>query len=152
MVKQNETQKEFLDEIINALNEYNETIKAVATPTSSLPETLIERVDTVIKAKFPNLLQANFAEDLAALRSHYIAQDMIDGRVNLLQPVDVMTFLKEDKANIFTPKIMTEISDEALENLLKSNSRNYAISLSEAQRYEISARRLLIKGKDDSFY
>ena len=152
MVKPNETQKEFLDEIINDLNEYNETIKAVATPTSSLPETLIERVDTVIKAKFPNLLQANFAEDLAALRSHYIAQDMIDGRVNLLQPADVMTFLKKDKANIFTPKIMTEISDEALENLLKSGSRSYATPFSEAQEYEISARRLLIKGKEDSFY
>ena len=129
-MKPNENQKEFLDEIINDLNEYNETIKAVATPTSSLPETLIERVDTVIKAKFPNLLQANFAEDLAALRSHYIAQDMIDGRVNLLQPADVMTFLKKDKANIFTPKIMTEISDEALENLLKSNSRSYATPFS----------------------
>ena len=152
MVKPNENQKEFLDEIINDLNEYNKTIKTVATPSPSLPETLIERVDTVVKAKFPNLLQADFAKELAALRSHYIAQDMIDGRVNLLQPADVMTFLKEDKANIFTPKIMTEISDEALENLLKSNSRNYAISLSEAQEYEISARRLLIKGKDDGFY
>ena len=152
MVKPNENQKEFLDEIINDLNEYNKTIKTVATPSPSLPETLIERVDTVVKAKFPNLLQADFAKELAALRSHYIAQDMIDGRVNLLQPADVMTFLKEDKANIFTPKIMTEISDEALENLLKSNSRNYAISLSEAQEYEISARRLLIKGRDDGFY
>ena len=152
MVKPDENQKEFLDEIINDLNEYNKTIKTVATPTSNLPETLIERVDTVIRAKLPNLLQAEFSEYLATLRSHYIAQDMIDGRVNLLQPADVMTFLKKDKANIFTPKIMTEISDEALENLLKSNSRSYATPFSEAQRYEISARRLLIKGKDDSFY
>lgn len=152
MVKPNGNQKKILDEIINDLNEYNKTIKTVATPTSNLPETLIERVDTVVKAKFPNLLQADFSEYLATLRSHYIAQDMIDGRVNLLQPADVMTFLKEDKANIFTPKIMTEISDEALENLLKSGSRSYATPFSEAQEYEISARRLLIKGKDDSFY
>ncbi len=141
------TIKESLDKIIHNKNLYNETVKTILKPEDTMPEALTERVDTVLRAEDSHLLKPDCSKELAELRSIYIAQDIMEGRVNLLDAKDILSFLKEDENNTFTPKIVTEMDGKTLERIGKAAWRA-GVWLSEAQIYEINARCLLLEGND----